>query len=507
MKQKSYALLSVFDKTGITELAKVLLNLNYEIISTGGTFKTLEEAGVKVIPIEEVTGNPRDSFDGRMKTVSFKIEGGILFDRSKVEHVKQAEELGVLPIDVVVCNLYPFEQKPGIETIDVGGPTMIRSAAKNFKSCVVIVDPKDYGKFEDAVRSEEVRKEFAGKAFHHLSFYDAQIGKYLSAEKHPEEMALPLRRKTILRYGENPHQQGALYETPNTNSPMAKLEWRAGRELSGTNVGDIFAGVEAVRLFSEPASVVIKHHTPCGVAIGKDARESLDRAIEADPVSAFGGIIVMNRKMDLESAKVIGKFKGEFRGNMDIVAVPEIDKDALEFLKTLRKSMGIYTFGEIPAQRSEKIDVKWFDGAAVIQDVDDGTEDSFKNWKVVTEVKPTEGQMKQLQFAWKITKAARSNSVVIVDPKLPMTRGIGTGQTSRVGACKIALEQAGKYAEGGFLASDSFFPFEDCVTLAAEHKIAAIVEQGGSINDQKSIDEANKHGIPMVFTQRRAFRH
>ncbi|MBI2330237.1 bifunctional phosphoribosylaminoimidazolecarboxamide formyltransferase/IMP cyclohydrolase [Candidatus Daviesbacteria bacterium] len=499
---KKYALLSVYDKTGIADFAKVLAGLGYEIISTGGTLKVLEEAGIKVIPIDEITGNPRDSFDGRMKTISFQIESGILFDRQNPAHVKQAEELKIPQIDIVVCNLYPFEEKPGIETIDVGGPTMIRAAAKNYKNVLVVVDPRDYGQAFD-----KSKQQLAAKAFYHLSFYDSQIGKFFSNEKFPDEVTIPLRKTSVLRYGENPHQTGALYLMPKTNSPIGKLKHLWGRELSGTNIGDIYIGLETVRQFIEPAAAVMKHLSPCGIATGKSAEEALDRAVKADPVSAFGGVIVLNKPMDLAAAKIIATFKNEKEGNTDIVAVPEISDDALELLKKVRKTMGVYTFGQIPTERTENWDLKYFAGAVLLQDFDDEVESSFKDWKVVTRKKPTEKQLGQMKFGFKAVKAVRSNAVIVIDKDIPMTRGIGSGQTSRIGATKIALEQAADLAKGGILISDSFFPFDDSVKLSAKYGIAAVVEQGGSVQDQASIDAADGAGIPMVFTGRRAFRH
>ena len=506
-----YALVSVYDKTGIVNFAKVLSKLGYTIISTGGTFELLKKEGIEATSIEEITGNPRDSFDGRMKTISFQIESGLLYDRKNNSHVEQADKLNIPQIDIVACNLYPFEQKPDIETIDVGGPTMIRSAAKNYQNVLVIVSPEDYKQVVNALENDQVadglRQELASKAFYHLSFYDSQIGKFFSTEKFPKEVTVSLRKTNVLRYGENPHQQGALYLIPNTNSPFAKLKHLWGRELSGTNIGDIQAGLETVRQFSQAAACVIKHLSPCGIATGADAREALYYAIEADLVSAFGGVIVLNKIMDLEAAKNVATFKNEREENIDIVAVPDVTEDALELLKKVRKSMGVYTFGEIPLQRSEKWDLKYYNGAVLLQDFDDNIEESFKDWKVVTKEKPTEQQLKQMQFGFKCVKAVRSNAVIVIDKDIPMTRGIGSGQTSRVGATKIALEQAGDLAKGGILISDSFFPFDDSVNLAAKYGIGAVVEQGGSINDKLSIEAADKAGIPMVFTSRRAFRH
>lgn len=508
---KKYALLSVYDKTGISDLAKVLVEKGYEIISTGGTYQKLVDDRISVTPIEEITGNPRDSFDGRIKTISFQIEGGILFDRKNKSHVEQAIKSGGPQIDIVVCNLYPFEQKPSVETIDVGGPTMIRAAAKNYEDVLVVVDPTDYEKVAKAIEEDKVdnklRQGLSAKAFYHLSFYDSQIGNFFSREKFPQELTIPLRKVNKLRYGENPHQEGALYVMPKTNSPLSKLQKLWGRELSGTNIGDIYSGLETVRQFEEAAATVIKHLSPCGIALGKDTEESLDRAIKADPVSAFGGVIVLNKPMDLKAAKIVARFKNESEGNIDIVAVPDISDDALKLLKGIRKSMGIYTFGGIPQNRTEKLDLKYFAGGVLLQDFDDEVESGFKDWEVVTKNKPSEKQLELMKFGFKAVKAVRSNAVIVIDKEIPMTRGIGSGQTSRVGATKIALEQADKFAKGGILISDSFFPFDDSVKLAAKYGISAIVEQGGSLNDKLSIDAANKAGIPMIFTKRRAFRH
>lgn len=518
-RSEKYALLSVSDKTGIEQLARILQKADYEILSTGGTAKKLTESDVKVTPVENITGNP-ESFDGRMKTISFQIESGILFDRKNVKHVKEAEDLNIPSIDVVVCNLYPFEEAIGkknvttagaVENIDVGGPTMIRAAAKNFKNVVVLVDPADYGwvgeKILNKSLTEYERQQLAAKAFYHLSFYDSQIAHFFSDQLFPEELTLPGRRVVSLRYGENPHQKSAVYVTPNAKTPFANLKKQWGRDLSLTNLSDINAGLEAVRLFKTPAAVVIKHNNPCGIALGSDAKEALKRAIDADPESAFGGVIILNRPMDLQTAQIIASFKEETKGNMDIVAVPTIDKEAFELLSNTRKSMGIYTFGEIPEITTQRMDTKWIDGGFVLQTRDDEVDTGFKDWKVVTKKKPSAKQTSQMQIAWKFITRIKSNAVIIVDKELPMTRGIGTGQTSRVRAVKIALQQAGKLTNGAVLVSDSFFPFDDSVKLAAEHGIQTIIQQGGSINDKASIEAADKAGITMVFTHRRAFWH
>ncbi|HSX40057.1 MAG TPA: bifunctional phosphoribosylaminoimidazolecarboxamide formyltransferase/IMP cyclohydrolase, partial [Candidatus Saccharimonadales bacterium] len=303
-KTDKYALLSVFDKTGIVELAKTLQSLGYKIISTGGTAKILTQNHISVTPIQEITGNP-ESFDGRMKTISFQIESGILFDRNNKKHVGEAKKLKIKPIDIVVCNLYPFEQTivkqnvkldEAIENIDVGGPTMIRAAAKNFKDVIVLTDPKDYEVLSAKLQgiSLEERQKLAAKAFSHLSFYDSQIAKYFGDELFPNEITVPGRKAYDLRYGENPHQKAALYFLPNSKSPLANLEKKWGRDLSFINLTDINAGLEVVKLFTEPAAVIIKHNSPCGIALGSNSKQALERAIASDPESAFGGIVVLN---------------------------------------------------------------------------------------------------------------------------------------------------------------------------------------------------------------------
>ena len=505
----SYALLSVFDKIGIVKFAKTLHDLNYKIISTGGTAKTLIENNIPVVPIATITGNP-ESFDGRMKTISFPIESGILYDRKNKKHIAEATALKIKSIDIVVCNFYPFEKDPGIENIDVGGPTMVRAAAKNHENVLVIVDPSDYDEVSDQLIKNkinlELRQKLAAKAFNNLSFYDSQIGHYLDKQKFPDKITLPGQKAIQLRYGENPHQAAALYFNPQTNSSLKNLQKLWGRDLSLINVTDVNAGIESVRLFKEPASVVIKHNTPCGIALGHSPGQSLSRAIAADPQSAFGGVIVINKLVDLETAKVIAAFKDDRKGNIDILAAPAIDDKAFLLLKSVRKSMGIYISGKI-SQPKDRLNIKFIDGGFILQTADDNIEEGFDSWQVVTKKKPTKKQIEQMKIAWKFITRIRSNTIIVVDSKLPMTRGIGSGQTSRIASTQLALTQARKYTKGAILASDSFFPFDDSVKLAAKYKIGAIVEQGGSINDKASIEAANRAGIPMIFTNRRAFWH
>lgn len=516
--QEKYALLSVFDKTGIVDLAKSLISLNFKIISTGGTAKVLLENKIKVTPVQEITGNP-ESFDGRMKTISFQIESGILYNRKNAKHVKEAHALKIKDIQLVACNLYPFEEtvkdpnvkiNSAIESIDVGGPTMIRSAGKNFENVLVLVSPTDYDSTIEFLKKNkinlEIRKNLAAKAFHHLSFYDAQIAKYLSTDQFSAEETLPGRLGINLRYGENPHQKAVVYFEPNTNSPLKNLTKLTGRDLSYVNFTDIASGLECVRMFKEPSAVVIKHNSPSGVALGKTIDEALKRAVAADPESAFGGVIVLNKPLDLKTAKTFAGFKEANGVLIDIVAAPSVAKEAQEYVKSIRKTTGIYTFGKIPNKKNNTNHVRFFDGGYVVQDWDNNG-DKTKNWKIVTKKKPTKAQIDQMKIAWKFIGRIKSNTILVMDNKLPMTRGIGSGQTSRIRSAKIALEQAGNLAKGAVLASDSFFPFDDTVKLAAKYGIIAIVQQGGSINDKLSIEAADKAGIVMVLTGERKFWH
>ena len=514
-----YALLSVYNKEGIVDFARVLASLGYKIISTEGTAKVLVKQKIPIIPVKKITGNP-ESFDGRIKTISFQIESGILFNRKNKKHIEEALKLKIKPIDIVICNFYPFEEtvasknisiNDAIEHIDIGGPTMIRAAAKNFKNVLVIVDPADYKQISEKLQSksitEKLRKYLAAKAFSSLSFYDSQIAKYLNQELFPNETIIAGRKIFDLRYGENPHQKAAFYLTHNTVSSLKNMKKLWGRDLSLVNVTDINAGIESVRIFDKPCSVVIKHNSPSGIALGNSPDESLKRAIETDPQSAFGGIIVMNRNLDIKSARIISNFKKKRKSNIDIIVAPKVEEKAFELLSKVRKSMGIYTIGKITKPIRKTLNIKWVDDGFILQTQDIYSNKDFEKWEAVTKVKPTKKQLEQLKFAWLFIFRIRSNSVIVVDKKFPMTRGIGSGQTSRIRSAKIALEQAGIHTRGAILASDSFFPFDDSIKLAAKYKIGAIVQQGGSINDRISIEAANRAKIPMVFTYRRAFWH
>lgn len=312
-----------------------------------------------------------------------------------------------------------------------------------------------------------------------------------------------------LRYGENPHQKAAVYFDPSVKSPMSSLKKITGQDLSYVNFTDILAGIESVRIFSEPCVVVNKHNSACGIALGDNAAQALDRAIKADPMSAFGGVVIFNKPIDLKTAKLFASFKEENGILIDIIAAPDIAKDAKEFLSTIRKKTGIYTFGKLSPKHSQKYQMKAFDGGIILQEWDKNTAKDFANWQIKGKYKPTKKQLEQMKIGWKFIGRIKSNTVIIIDKDIPMTRGIGSGQTSRVGATKIALEQAKKsgFVKNAILVSDSFFPFNDSVKLAAEYGIGAILEQGGSVQDQASIDAANDAKIPIVFTGKRAFWH
>lgn len=505
-----YALISVYNKTDVVPFAKKISKAGYTIISSGGTAQELKRAGVDVVPIQKITGNP-ESFDGRMKTISFQIESGILFDRSNTKHVKEAKNLNIPQIDIVVCNFYPFDQNPNIETIDVGGPTMVRAAAKNHKSVYVVLDPADYDRVTQDIASKKkdqsLKKELAAKAFSYLSWYDSHIAQYLSGDQFPQYSSIAGKKVEDLRYGDNPHQQAAWYVRPNTNSPLSNLKNLSGRGLSVTNLTDINAGIESVRMFSSPAAVVIKHNTPCGVAVGSTITEALSRAIEADPMSAFGGVIVLNKPIDTKTAEIIKQFKINKQSHLDIIAAPDVLLLAQKILTEVRKTTGIYTFGDIPKKRTTTTQIRWIDGGYALQTLDNDADILTKDWKVVTKKKPTKGEMKQMEIAWKFIARVKSNAILIVDKNIPMTRGIGTGQTSRIGAAQIALTQADTHAKGAVLASDAFFPFSDTVELAARYGIKYIIQPGGSIRDNDSIQQADEAGIIMVFTGKRVFWH
>ena len=515
------ALISVSDKTGIVEFAQKLNDLGVSIISTGGTFKVLKEAGIPVINISDVTGFP-ECLDGRVKTLHPNIHAGLLAMRSNPEHMKQVEELNVELIDMVVVNLYPFKQtimKPdvtladAIENIDIGGPTMLRAAAKNYQDVSVVIDPTDYEQVLSEIKETgavSVKTNFylAAKVFNHTAYYDTMIANYLRDKaglpKYPDTISMTFEKVQDMRYGENPHQSAAFYkEVGNSDGMLSGIEQLHGKELSFNNINDLHGALELLKEFDEePTVVACKHSNPCGVASGKDIHEAYVRAYNTDPVSIFGGILCANRKIDKATAEEISKIF------LEIVLAPDFDDDALEVLEQKKNIRLLKLKNVMKKQPETAYDVKKVSGGILIQDIDSkllGDE-----LRVVTDRKPTEKEMEDLLFTWKVVKFTKSNGIAIGKDKQSV--GIGPGQVNRIWATEQAIDHGTKQlgadvVKGAVLASDAFFPFDDCVEAAHKAGITAIIQPGGSKRDQDSIDACNKYGIAMVFTGMRHFRH
>lgn len=507
------ALVSVSDKTNLVEFVSELTKLGYEIISTGGTKKALEAAGIQTIGISEVTGFP-EIMDGRVKTLHPKVHGALLCVRDNPDHVKQIQDLGINYIDLVCVNLYPFKEtvmKPGvsheeiIENIDIGGPSMLRSASKNYQSIPVLCDPADYaGVIKELQDNGETtlatREALAAKVFRHTARYDAMIADYLTAksgEKFPESFTITYDKVQDLRYGENPHQAAAFYKGMNPQYSLANAKQLHGKELSYNNIQDGNAAIEILKDFEgQPAVVGLKHMNPCGVGIGATIEEAWDKAYEADPVSIFGGIVAFNEPVN---AAVAEKLSSIF---LEIIIAPKFDEDAFAILSKKKniRLMELDTTLDVHA----KYKVTNVNDGLLVQDIDDH-KIVEEDLRCVTNRKPTEEEMKQLLFAWKVVKHVKSNAIVLV--KDNMTIGVGAGQMNRVGAAKIAIEQAGEKAKGSVMSSDAFFPMPDTVENAVAAGVTAIIQPGGSIKDQLSIDVCNEHGIAMVYTGVRHFKH
>lgn len=506
------ALISVSDKTGIVELAQTLESKGVEIISTGGTKRALDEAGVQTIGIEEVTGFP-EMMDGRVKTLHPLIHGGLLGRRDVDSHVAAMDEHNIQPIDYVIVNLYPFKEtiskeevalEEAIENIDIGGPSMLRSAAKNYDAVTVVVDAEDYDEVIEEIKTDgktsfETRQRLAAKVFRHTASYDSLIAQYLTdvvGEKEPEKLTVTYEKKQSLRYGENSHQEATFYEEPlAVNYSIAQAEQLHGKALSYNNIKDADAAIRIARDFDEPVAVALKHMNPCGVGVGQDVEQAFDRAYEADPVSIFGGIVVVNGEVTKALAEKLHKIF------LEIVIAPSFSEEALAVL-TKKKNIRLLELDFSDAKTGGKEIVSVL-GGALRQDQD--LIEEAPEWTVPTETEPTDEQWKALAFNWNVVKHVKSNAIVVGNDK--RTLGIGAGQMNRVGAVKIAIEEAGEFAEGAVLASDAFFPMDDSVEYAAKHGIKAIIQPGGSIKDQDSIDKANEYGIAMVMTGTRHFRH
>ncbi|MED1749665.1 bifunctional phosphoribosylaminoimidazolecarboxamide formyltransferase/IMP cyclohydrolase [Bacillus zhangzhouensis] len=507
------ALISVSNKTNLVPFVKALTELGVEVISTGGTHKLLQENGIDVIGISEVTGFP-EIMDGRLKTLHPNIHGGLLAVRENDEHMAQIEKHGIQPIDLVVVNLYPFKEtiskddvtyEEAIENIDIGGPGMLRAASKNHQDVTVIVDPRDYDAVVQQIKeggvSLEKKRELAAKVFRHTAAYDALIADYLTnyvGETEPEQFTVTFEKKQSLRYGENPHQAATFYENslPSKGS-LATATQLHGKELSYNNIKDADAALQIVREFTEPAAVAVKHMNPCGVGTGETIAEAFDRAFKADETSIFGGIVALNREVDKQTAEVLHTIF------LEIVIAPSFSKEALEVL-TAKKNLRLLTLDvEADLEKKEK-QLTSVHGGLLVQDIDTyGLEEATIS--IPTKREPTENEWKDLKLAWKVVKHVKSNAIVLA--KDQMTAGIGAGQMNRVGSANIAIEQAGEKAKGSALGSDAFFPMGDTVEAAAKAGVTAIIQPGGSIRDEESIQKADEYGIAMVFTGVRHFKH
>ena len=502
------ALISVSDKTNIVEFAKGLEKHGFEVISTGGTYTHLKNNGVSCISIEDVTHFP-EILEGRVKTLHPKIHGGLLSKRGNELHNKHVAENNIEYIDLVCVNLYPFEatvKKEGvseeeiIENIDIGGPSMLRSAAKNFNDVAVVTDINDYDRvlseLEQGGITYETRRALAIKVFNTTASYDAAIANYFNKKDKlvPERLTLSYNLQDSLRYGENPHQKAYHYVQDNNESyALQNAVQLHGKEMSYNNIQDASAALDILSEFDETTCVAVKHMNPCGVATGNSVFEAYSRAYEADPVSIFGGIVAVNGKVDKETAE---KMHSIF---LEIILATDYDDEALEIL-TKKKNLRIYKLSEKNNNHEQQI--KSVRGGILVQDFNDKLADEYKS---VTEKKVDESQQRDIEFGLKVVKHVKSNAIVVV--KDGQTLGIGAGQMNRVGSCKIALEQAGEKARGAVLASDAFFPMRDSADIAADYGIAAIVQPGGSIRDQESIDACNEKGVAMVFSKIRHFKH
>lgn len=508
------ALLSVSDKTGLVPFARRLVEASVALISTGGTARALREAGLPVQSVSDLTGFP-ECFDGRVKTLHPAVHGGILQRRDDPEHRRTGRELGIEPIDLVVVNLYPFARTvanpecawdDAIEQVDIGGPSMVRAAAKNHADVTVVVDPQDYDSVADAVAAggttAGMRRQLALAAFRHTAAYDAAICRWMAERLESDDRPLPrvlhedLFERATLRYGENPHQAAALYG-PIGDTLLEGAQVLQGKTLSYNNIVDLDAALDAVAEFDEPAAVVVKHTNPCGV--GWDpagAEQAWAHALAADPVSAFGGIVAFNRTVEASLAEQLAE---RF---LEVLAAPEFSPEALE---TLKRRQNLRVVRCDPARQGPLWRLRTTRFGHLAQTIDPPIRDATEAWDVVTQLQPSEAQQRALAFAWRVCKHVKSNAIVLAEPQ--RTLGIGAGQMSRVDAVELAVRKATGPTEGAVLASDAFFPFRDGLDRAADAGVRAIVQPGGSRRDDEVIAAANERGIAMVFTGARHFRH
>jgi len=516
---KKRAIISVSDKTGVVEFARGLVQLGYEIVSTGGTAKVLTQAGVENIEVSQVTGFP-ECLDGRVKTLHPMIHAGILAMRDNSSHMAQIKELGVVPIDVVAINLYPFKQtilkdgvtlEEAVENIDIGGPTMIRAAAKNWQDVAVVVDPNDYSKIlehleQEGALSRELKFQLALKVFEHTATYDALIAHYLrqqckDAPLFPQQLTCTFEKVQDMRYGENPHQKAAFYrEVGRYDNVLSAAKQLHGKELSFNNINDANGALDTLKEFGSrrPCVVAVKHANPCGVGLGDTLLEAYQNAYDSDPVSIFGGIVALNWEVDAPTAQKMSEIF------LEIIIAPSFSAEALEILEK-KKNIRLL---ELPAlaqpNPSTMLDMKKVAGGMLVQELDTQLLRE-EDLKVVTKRAPTPEEMEQLRLAWRVVKHTKSNAIVLV--KGNGTVGVGPGQTNRITALELAVKYAGDRAAGSVMASDAFFPFSDCVELAAKVGITAIIQPGGSVRDEDSIKACDQAGIAMVFTGMRHFKH
>ena len=501
------ALISVFDKTGVIELAQSLHNNGVEILSTGGTAKALRDADIPVTDVSDYTKFP-EIMDGRVKTINPLVEGGILGLRDT--HCADAEANHIQWIDLVVCNLYPFSKTISkedcnlalaLENVDIGGPTMIRSAAKNVGWVCVAVDPADYSTITDELNSGEIsfetRQKLSAKAFGHTAKYDTIIHNYLKDEKLSDDFSLTFEKHSEMRYGENPHQSAASYKIPgNTEPNILNATIHQGKQLSYNNIMDADGALACVREFDKPACVVVKHSNPCGVAIGDDLLDVYARAFNTDSLSAFGGIIAFNRTCTKDVAKAVSSVF------VEIVLAPNFEPGALDLFKK-KKNLRVLEIGEF-GKRQSKLEVRNIDGGLLVQDTDMNTL-TREHLNTVTKKQPSEADIETALFTWKVLRHAKSNGILIA--KDNTTVGLGAGQVSRVDAVHMALRKGGENVKGGVLASDAFFPFRDSIDAIKDSGIKVVMQPGGSIRDQEVIDACDEFGIAMIFTGTRCFKH
>ena len=515
------ALISVSDKTGIVEFAKELALLEVEIISTGGTYNKLKEAGIKAIEVSELTGFP-ECLDGRVKTLHPVVHAGLLARRDDPSHMKQLEDLKIDPIDMVVVNLYPFKatvlkegvtREDAVENIDIGGPTMLRAAAKNYQDVSVLVDPEDYEKVLSELRdnkkvSVETNFYLMQKVFEHTSSYDTLIADYLKGERNdrdlPETLTMTYEKIQDMRYGENPHQKAAFYrEIGIKKGSITDAVQLNGKELSFNNINDTNGALELLKEFEEPTVVACKHGNPCGVGSGDNILDAWKKAFEADKVSIFGGIVVLNQEVTLALAE---EMKQIF---LEVIVAPSYEKEALELLQE-KKNVRVLKLKDIEVAQDERsYDLKKINGGLIVQTIDSKLLDEAE-LKPVTKRTPSDKEMEDLRFAWKVVKYVKSNGIALAKDKQSI--GIGPGQVNRIWATNQAIDHGreliGEDApKGAVLASDAFFPFPDCVEAAHQAGITAIIQPGGSIRDEDSIKKCDEYGIAMVFTGMRHFRH